>query len=696
MTSTRRSNHRVRLGGLLLIGALMVAACAEGTVDELVERYGESDQVRRLPTPDRRLPDAAADDDDDRTPLQDGDIALSITPDGVVSAATIDCPFETADLGPVTCGEVIVPNRGEGNDDVTLTFAWFESTGPADGRRPDPVIYLHGGPGGAVVEFADLFVSSVVDPFIAHRDVILYDQRGGGLSSPLPLCTGAWELDHDYYADSISHAVLAPRYADRIAECGRTLNRRRSIDLRTYRSAVHADDLVDLRTALGIGPYNLYGSSYGSRLAQTVMRDHPDDVRSVILSGVYPIEVNLLGSTPETFRAALDNVFAACADDADCHAALPEPWAAYRWQVERLDADPVLTKVAVAFDNAFTSQIAGDDLVNAFHGALYRADSAAMLPDVLIDLEDGDTSRLERLANESITDIAAVAPYVAVQCHEEVPFTTIAEIDADHTGVDAVDRVDLPPGLLGSELVDLCPAWDLGPADPTENEPVSWDQPTLLFSGGFDPITPPGWVDALAARLPHVRTVHSAARGHDSDEGYCAQGIMSDFIENPGLAFTTTCLAYSTQLELDHGALRWNSETAPTLVRSAVDLSLDDDFTEIDTPDWAITWNDDAQIFWRDLDVLDLTSIIVEPGERRRDAFTEYLDTEVSRRSPVETPALRDGWNRFELVTAGMDLVIHERTEPTELMVALVAYDDDLAALERNVVVPMLESIDGA
>ena len=481
-----------------------------------------------------------------------------------------------------------------------------------------------------------------------------------------------------------------------VAECGRTLNRRGSFDLRTYRSAVHADDLVDLRTALGIGTYTLYGSSYGSRLAQTVMRDHPEDVRSVILSGVYPIEVNLLGSTPETFRAALDNVFAACADDADCHAALPDPWSVYRRQVDRLDAEPIVTSIAVDVDTSFTSKIAGDDLVNAFHGALYRADSAAMVPDVLNDLEDGDTSRHERLAAESITDIAAVAPYVTVQCHEEVPFTTVAEIDTDHTGVDAVDRVDLPPGLLGSELVDLCPAWDLGPPDPTENDPVSWDQPTLLFSGAFDPITPPAWADLLAARLPRLRTVHSAARGHDSDEGYCAQGIMADFVEHPDLAFTTTCLAYRTQLELDHGALRWNSETAPTLVRSGVELSFDGGVTEIETPEWITTWTDDARIFWRDLDVLDLTSVIVQPGERRRDTFTEDLDLEVSRRSPVATPGRRDGWSRFELATAGKDLVVHERTEPTALMVALVAYDAELAELERNVVVPMLESIDDA
>ena len=665
-------------------------------MEELVERYGESEPAGRLPTPDRRLPDEPAPADDARTPLDDGDIALSITPGGVVSAQTIDCPFDTTDLAPVTCGEVMVPNRGDG-DDVTLTFAWFESVVSDQERRPDPVIYLHGGPGGSIVEYADGFAASVVEPFIAHRDVIVYDQRGAGLSSPLPLCFGAWDLDPDYYSEATSHAELAPAYVDRIADCGESLGRRDAIDLRTFRSAVHADDLVDLRTALGIGPYNLYGSSYGSRLAQTVMRDHPDDVRTVILSGVYPVEVNLLGSTPATFRAALDAVFTACTDDPTCGEALPDPWGAFQAAVARLDIEPVRTTVAIDADTDFDLVVAGDDFVNAVHGALYRSDTAAMITDVIIDLQDGDPSRLERLARESISDIAAVAPYVAVQCHEEASFTTAAEIDAGHTGLDAVDRVDLPPGLLGSELVELCPAWDLGPADPTENDPVSWEQPTLLFSGGFDPITPPEWAGLLADRLPRARTVHSASRGHDSDESYCAQGIMAEFVEQPDLAFSTTCLAYETGVDLDNRALRWRPETTPPLVRSGVDLTADGgEPTEIDVPDWTSTWNDDARIFWRDLDVLDLTSVVVQPGARKRDSFADFLDVDEARGSPTPTTSLRDGWDRYLLRTAGMDLVIHERAGAERIVVALAAYDDDLTPLERDVVLPMLESIDDA
>ena len=82
------------------------------------------------------------------------------------------------------------------------------------------------------------------------------------------------------------------------------------------------------------------------------------------------------------------------------------------------------------------------------------------------------------------------------------------------------DRINLPPGLLGGDLIEACQPWtEIGTADPIENEPADWPQPTLVMSGAFDPITPPEWGEALAARLPNATFAFATDRGHDADEG---------------------------------------------------------------------------------------------------------------------------------------------------------------------------------
>ena len=645
--------------------ATLAAACSEVPAEELEARYDEvaDGGATRLPA----TPDAAVDD--------------------------VPCPFPTDGLGTVTCGEVVVdPGTGE-VDEVIVAYAHFESFAGA-GAAADPVVYLHGGPGGDIVETADLIAYAVVDPFIRERNVIVYDQRGAGLSSPLPRCTEAARLEDEFFTDATPHTALADDYVTILRDCGVELGADPSLDLTAYDSATHADDLVTLLDALGLGSVNLYGSSYGSRLAQTVLRDHPERVRSVIMSGVYPIEENLLGATPGTFRDALDAVFAACGADPECSTALPDPWAALTAVVAQLDATPVEMGVPINDRKQLTVRVAGDDLVNALHAALYRRDSAAMIPDLLIDLGDGDTSRLERLAADSLTDLADVGGYVTVQCAEEAPFTDGAEIAAAATGDDVVDRIDLPPGLIGADLLEVCSGWPVGEPDPVENTPVTWTQPTLLFSGGFDPITPPHWAAAMAERLPDAVLVHSNDLGHDSDESLCAQRIMADFVAEPSIAPDLGCTTPDTLPTIDVNAVRWRPETEWTLTPDRVDLGTGG-AVEVQSPDWFDVPLDAGRRWWRDLDTLDLTSLTIVPGPASPDVVTDSFDVQGARGDLEVGGDAPPGWTRAEFRTAGMDAVLFERTGSSPVTVALAAYDDELDALVANVLEPVVASLSG-
>ena len=75
--------------------------------------------------------------------------------------------------------------------------------------------------------------------------------------------------------------------------------------------------------ALGYDEWNLYGISYGTRLALTVMRDDPEGVRSMILDSVYPLEVNLYTSVLDNVDRAFTTLFTACESDSACSERYP-------------------------------------------------------------------------------------------------------------------------------------------------------------------------------------------------------------------------------------------------------------------------------------------------------------------------------------------------------------------------------------
>jgi hypothetical protein len=79
-----------------------------------------------------------------------------------------------------------------------------------------------------------------------------------------------------------------------------------------------------------------------SYLAQTLIRDHPEGIRSVVLDSVLPTTYAI----PENWRitrAGFDNLFHACAEEAACDAAHPHLDATFTRLVSKLEAEPLTT-----------------------------------------------------------------------------------------------------------------------------------------------------------------------------------------------------------------------------------------------------------------------------------------------------------------------------------------------------------------
>ena len=221
-------------------------------------------------------------------------------------------------IADASCGYLIVPEDRSRRDGRTIRLMVAKYPARSLEKRAEPVVYLAGGPG----DIAPLDVNGLIAAnFIRDRDILVVSQRGTMFSEPALTCAAADNFAREllglrFYSEATKRAHLAATEAchHELAATG--------TDLSTYNSTENAADLADLRTALGLTTWNVYGTSYGSYLAQTLMRDHPEGIRSVVLDSVLPTTYTIPGNWWIT-RAGFDNLFQACAAETACNAAHP-------------------------------------------------------------------------------------------------------------------------------------------------------------------------------------------------------------------------------------------------------------------------------------------------------------------------------------------------------------------------------------
>ena len=302
---------------------------------------------------------------------------------GGCGAAPNPARFERADCknglpssfsNAVECGNLFVPEDRSRRDSrlIQLHVAIIRTTNP--NPSPDPVVYLAGG--WAYPALADLaHVLPGFEQVLMNRDLIVFDQRGVGYSEPSLDCP---EIPDQLYQDTVaqvSASIRAKDYTkaarvchDRLVDAG--------IDLAAYTTAANAADIEDLRAALSYDQLNLYGISYGTRLALAVMRHYPKGVRSVVLDSTYPPDENVFEDEAAILGRSLDLLSARCAADAACQRKYPEPKRVLWELADQLDARP-------------HSLLDGNALVGVVWGWMYRADAIPWVPQWLYQMQSG-------------------------------------------------------------------------------------------------------------------------------------------------------------------------------------------------------------------------------------------------------------------------------------------------------------------
>ena len=469
---------------------------------------------------------------------------------------TSSCPFDLpdgAEGNQVICGFVVVPeDHGEPTGRTTrLATVIIKAT--QDDAAADPIILLAGGPGERIVQ-RSVPLAQILAPLRARRDLVIFDQRGVGLSEPALECPEVVQIGVELLNETNLDEVARVSY-EAIAECSTSLVGE-GHNLSLFSTAQNAADVEAVRIALGYEQVNLYGGSYGSQLAQAVMRDHPTAIRSVVMESVYPLEASLLVQSATTVPRTILSLIEACAADAECDAAYPNLREALYEVIDRLNAEPAsLALTHPTTGEQFEGVLTGDTLLASLRTILYVTAALPAVPAAIYGMYDGDFGMIERLASLRLAflDAVSLGMEYSVLCAEDL---------IGHSFTDLLTaRAEIPPQLAGTQepaalerygIFAICEAWPVGEAQASVKDPLTSDIPTLLLSGEFDHVTPPEFGRTVASRLSRSFFFMLPAGGHSGENlTPCALSITAAFLDRPTAEPDASCIASLPRLAFD-------------------------------------------------------------------------------------------------------------------------------------------------
>ena len=458
-----------------------------------------------------------------------------------------DCPFRQLAGVQVECGFLTVLEDRSRPQGRILRLAVAILKSKSQSPAPDPLVFLQGGPGMGALGIIPAGGAAQFAPFLARRDVIFFDQRGTGLSQPALNCP---DVQNDVnqslgqeisFTEALSHtAILLTACRQHWVETG--------VDLNAYTSAASAADIADLRRALGYTQINLYGASYGTRLALTVLRDQPEGIRSAILDSTFPPQVSSYQDGLKNMYHALETLFAGCAADRICRLAYPDLKEVFYALADRLDDEPA----SIASFNPYTRQpvqikLSGSMLAGTVRNQLYNTAALPRLPGIIYDAYDGNYEALVELYWKSagLGKAIDLGMALSILCHEEVPFAEPLQIAAEAQNYPAaLRRLNDQSAVSGAAGPALCLIWQVDPAGTIENQPVTSPIPTLILAGEYDPVTPPSYGRWAAETLSNSYFYELPGVGHGVIAGgACPTGLMLTFLNSPQKAPDPACIA---------------------------------------------------------------------------------------------------------------------------------------------------------
>lgn len=428
-----------------------------------------------------------------------------------------------------TFGYLEVPENRQNPNTKTIKLPVYIFKSRSENPNADPVIYTVGGPG-----YTSMRASQYMKyyKYLDDRDLILFEQRGTQFAQPNLACP-EWSKavyqsnlpkNRAVNSDSIfNNAAL--RCRERLVNSG--------IDLNGYHTKEIAADIEDLRRVLNIEKYNFLSLSYSTKIAQVLLREYPETIRSVVMDSPLPLESNYDEVSVTNLYNAINKLLDDCESDHDCNRSFPNLKSRYFEFLRATNENPL--EITMTHPKDKTEEVVrlrGKDLISLFSNA--STGDVPTIPLEISKLLNGDYSTIKEQLSflfREPNNGDGRGMRLSVWCAEEFPFTNPDIVNNQKTK--HPELTGLSSAVFSS---DVCNIWKVRKANEIENKPVKSDVPVLLISGEYDEDTPPYFAEMLSDNF--VNSHHLVFKGwkHGPTTNWsnpCAMNCANTFFNNP-------------------------------------------------------------------------------------------------------------------------------------------------------------------
>ena len=456
------------------------------------------------------------------------------------------CPSRVASspaFANAQCGQLIVPENRNKRNGKTISISVAIIPSITQPPQHEPLFYITGGPGGDAMGDAEFLVPTLNQT----QDLIVLAQRGTLDATPALLCpeidafnAESVSLVYDAPSTGVLHVAATKACHDRFVSEG--------IDLSAYNTFENIEDFVDLRKVLKVPKWSIFGTSYGTYVALTLMRIHPENLVSVTIDSITPPSVASLGWTWSSAGEGFNNLFDACAAQPSCASKYGDVRSKFTSQVQQLEAKAItVTSQYKPGGPPVKVVLDGGALVNWFVAG--GRSLFASVPSAIQELVDGNPVQIAAnraaLANPASESTQGYGLTYGVFCSEWIPFQPQSQILAD--GLLAFPTY--PTSVLSQApqlpfATEDCAVWDVPKAPASIRDVTTSSIPTLVIDGTFDGKTSPMWATYVAKTLPNSTTIIIPGIGHlVTPQSPCAQTVVQEFLADPTTPPDTSCVA---------------------------------------------------------------------------------------------------------------------------------------------------------
>ncbi|HSR59820.1 MAG TPA: alpha/beta fold hydrolase [Robiginitalea sp.] len=452
------------------------------------------------------------------------------------------CPIEVPDgvleSGKFSFGYMKVPELHAYPDGKTIELAVAIHKCQGESATLEPLVLITGGPGMSDIDtFVPELFGDLGTLFLDNRDVVVIELRGLKYAKPNLILPEIDNLQLYLSDKSLSVEESLALYMDSLQGAYDRLERE-GVNLSAYNDYEIANDIAYVMEQLHYDTFSVFGSSFGTLVAQHLLLNHSEKLASVTMNALVDINRALPGMHTNSIRA-LENIFNACENDPELSKAYPNLKNRFLATLARLNERPDTLEITYGKTGAlYRVPLNGNKLSVWLFGNMYWD---AQIPATLDRILSGDYSQI-------IEQPGMIFPL------EDFSYgLSLSIILAEYSNFEADD---IP---LNNEYADYVKGCGLMPFSPyflnrarevwkvndiqNKNIRLVSDVPALVFSGALDHVCPPNYARDLSASLEHSYVYVFPGIAHSPiDAGACGIMMMKEFVDHPAKAPDSSCL----------------------------------------------------------------------------------------------------------------------------------------------------------